>query len=415
MFETLFKYSSVLGRHRGGPFADLRERFLIHCAEQRMAHATLLRVASDLLLVADRIDLNAERQISFPEIEVAADEWFRYQKRRGRVHSPKWSRERFIQTAVAWLRFLERFREAEQQQRPYEPIVQDFASFMRDERGLSEVTIYGRCWHVRKFLDWLNDQNRCFDEVALQDVDKFLGENGKTGWGRVSVATSANALRSFFRHAETRGWCTPGMASGIEGPRIFQQEALPVGPAWEDVQRLIASAGSDEPGDIRDRAILMLFAIYAFRSGEVAGLCIQDVNWEEEIISIARPKQRRIQRYPLVGEVGDTILRYLRQTRPQCGHREIFLTLKAPFRPLSPGALYHVVSTRLSEQGITSLRHGPHCLRHACAGHLVSQGLSLKQIGDHLGHRSAYATRVYAKVDLAGLRQVADFDLGGLV
>jgi len=61
VFETLFKYSSVLGRHRGGPFADLRERFLIHCAEQRMAHATLLRVASDLLLVADRIDLNAEQ------------------------------------------------------------------------------------------------------------------------------------------------------------------------------------------------------------------------------------------------------------------------------------------------------------------------------------------------------------------
>ena len=94
---------------------------------------------------------------------------------------------------------------------------------------------------------------------------------------------------------------------------------------------------------------------------------------------------------------------------------EIFLTLKAPFRPLSPGALYHVVSTRLSELGITALRRGPHALRHACAGHLLSEGLSLKEIGDHLGHRSAYATRVYAKVDLAGLRQVADFDLGGLV
>jgi integrase/recombinase XerD len=58
---------------------------------------------------------------------------------------------------------------------------------------------------------------------------------------------------------------------------------------------------------------------------------------------------------------------------------------------------------------------GPHCLRHACASHLVAAGLSLKEIGDHLGHRSPYATRVYAKVDLAGLRQVADFDLRGLL
>ena len=46
---------------------------------------------------------------------------------------------------------------------------------------------------------------------------------------------------------------------------------------------------------------------------------------------------------------------------------------------------------------------------------LVAEGLSLKEIGDHLGHRSAYATRTYAKVDLAALRQVADFALGDLL
>jgi integrase/recombinase XerD len=40
--------------------------------------------------------------------------------------------------------------------------------------------------------------------------------------------------------------------------------------------------------------------------------------------------------------------------------------------------------------------------------------LSLKEIGDHLGHRSTYATRTYAKIDLVGLQQVAAFDLGGL-
>ena len=415
MFETLFKYPGVLARHRGGPFTDLRERFLIHCADQGLAQATLLHVADELMVIAGRIDLTGECPISLAEIEAAADEWSRYQKRRHRAHCQKWSRERFIQTAVSWLRFLGRFQESEHQQRPYEHIVQDFASFMRNERGLSEVTVGGRCWQVNKFLDWLNSQDRSFDEVVLQDVDAFLAGNGKTGWGRVSVATSANALRSFFRYAEMRGWCTPGMAAGIDGPRIFQQEALPLGPTWEDVKHLIASVDTDKPRDIRDRPILMLFAIYAFRTREVAGLSVHDVNWEKEIISIARPKQRRTQQYPLVNEVGEAILRYLRQVRPRCSCREIFLTLKAPFRPLSPGALYHLVSTRLYQMGITTLRHGPHSLRHACAGHLVSEGLSLKQIGDHLGHRSAYATRVYAKVDLAGLRQVADLDLEGLV
>jgi integrase/recombinase XerD len=44
----------------------------------------------------------------------------------------------------------------------------------------------------------------------------------------------------------------------------------------------------------------------------------------------------------------------------------------------------------------------------------VEAGLSLKEIGDHLGHRGTYATRTYAKVDLVGLCEVAAFELGGL-
>ena len=162
------------------------------------------------------------------------------------------------------------------------------------------------------------------------------------------------------------------------------------------------------------RAILMLLATYGFRSGEVAGLCLEDLNWEREIISISRPKPRRAQEYPLVNQAGEAILRYLQQIRPRCAQREIFLTLKAPFRRLSQGALYRLVSTRLGALGIQVPRRGPHCLRHACAGRLVAEGFSLKEIGDHLGHRSTEATRIYAKVDLVGLREVADFDLGGL-
>lgn len=159
---------------------------------------------------------------------------------------------------------------------------------------------------------------------------------------------------------------------------------------------------------------MMLLATYGFRSGEVSGLCLEDVNWESEIVAVSRPKRRRAQEYPLVTEVGEAILRYLQQVRPRSTRREIFLTLKAPFRRLSQGALYHLVRTRLGALGIHIPRRGPHSLRQACAGRLVAEGFSLKEIGDHLGHRSAEATRIYAKVDLVGLREVANFDLGGL-
>jgi integrase/recombinase XerD len=412
VFETLFKYPGVVARHQEGPCADLRERYLIHCAGQDLAQATLQHIANESLVIASRLNLTGAHPISVAEIETAADEWSRHQQRLQRAGCAKWSRDRFVQTAVSWLQFLGRLQRSvpEAQQPPGAHRVEEFASFMRDERGLSEVTVQIRCWHTNKVLNWLNREGRSVDDVALQDVDRFLAGLGEAGWCRVSVATSAKALRSFFQHAGTRGWASANLAAGIEGPRIFRQEALPVGPHWTDVQRLIASADTDKPRDI-----LMLFSIYGFRSSEVSGLCLEDVNWEKELVSIARPKQRRNQQYPLVEEVGEAMLKYLQHVRPRSSNRVMFLTLKAPFRRLSPGALHHLVSTRLTPLGITAVRRGPHCLRHACAGHLVNAGLSLKQIGDHLGHRSPSATRIYAKVDLAGLRQVADFDLGGLL
>ena len=94
----------------------------------------------------------------------------------------------------------------------------------------------------------------------------------------------------------------------------------------------------------------------------------------------------------------------------------MFLTLRAPFRPLTAAAAWgRSFSRRLHALGVTLPHYGPHALRHACATHLLEQGLSLKEIGDHLGHQSPETTRIYAKVDLAGLRAVGDFDLEGLL
>jgi integrase/recombinase XerD len=414
MFESLFQYPGVAARHREGPSVEARERFLNHGFSQGLARATLLRQARELLVIAERVDLAGGDAIGLPTIEAAANRWAREQHKRQRARSLQWPRQLFIQTATKWMQFLGRFDEHKSNNIPFADRLAEFAAYGREERGLSPATIRNQSWHVEKFLAWLGKQNRSFHDISLVDVDAFLAENGKQRWGRVSVANSAQSLRAFFRYAAVRGWCADTVAAGIDGPCLFQYEGLPVGPSWPEVQQLIASTSGDAARDIRDRAILMLLATYGFRSGEVVGLRLEDVNWDRETISITRPKQRRAEEYPLTHDTGEAILRYLQQVRPRCDRREIFLTLRAPFRSLSAGGLYHVVSARLDVLGIRVPHRGPHSLRHACAGHLVSEGFSLKEIGDHLGHRSAYATRIYAKVDLAGLREVANFDMGGL-
>ena len=120
-------------------------------------------------------------------------------------------------------------------------------------------------------------------------------------------------LRAFFRYAETRGWCRPGLAAAITSPRVFHGETLPAGPSWNDVRRLLADLEGDSRADIRDRAIALLLAVYGLRSSEVRQLTLEDLDWENERITIRCSKpQAHTRVYPLVRTVGDAILRYLK-------------------------------------------------------------------------------------------------------
>ena len=160
--------------------------------------------------------------------------------------------------------------------------------------------------------------------------------------------------------------------------------------------------------------LMIMVAIYGLRASEVARLRLDDIDWEHDRLRVPRAKRREPQIYPLVATLGDALIHYLQSVRRRSPHREVFLTLVSPHGPLSSSGLYDMVSARLKSLNVQCAHHGPHSLRHACAARLVAEGLSLKEIGDHLGHRSSAATRVYAKVDLLGLREVAAFDLGEL-
>jgi integrase len=228
------------------------------------------------------------------------------------------------------------------------------------------------------------------------------------------VCTNATALRAFLRYAATQGACDPRLSAAVRGPRIYDQESLPFAPAWSDVQRILADTLTDRRRDVRDRAILMLLAIYGMRSGEVASLQLDHVDWRKRVIRVFRLKRREPQVYPLIASVAEALARYIDTVRPKSPHREIFLGLQSPQRPLTGGAMHNVVSRRFLALGIRVAHRGPHALRHACATRLIGEGLTLKEIGDHLGHRSTSATSIYAKVNLAALREVGDFDLGDL-
>jgi integrase/recombinase XerD len=290
----------------------------------------------------------------------------------------------------------------------------EFDDYMRNERGLSVATRRGRRSILNRFLGKVVAVGDSLTDLTIRDIDGFLQSLGEQGdHSRVSLQFIAGCLRVFFRYGATRGWCRNGLAEAIHSPRVYSLDTLPGGPSREDVKRLLALTEGDGRADIRDRAILMLLAVYGLRAGEVTQLRLDDFDWKGELLSVSCSKTRRTRIYPLSRPVGDAVLRYITQVRPLTNHREVFLTLLAPIRPVQ--ALWAIVAKRLRHLGVTTPHHGPHALRHACATHLLAEGFSLKQIGDQLGHQDADSTRIYAKVDISGLRKVADVDLGGLL
>ena len=416
MFDQLFVRPTVVMRHCTSPLVEERKTYLAHLTGQGSPRSSVRQTAAYLLVITDLLHLGElpPKKISVTEIELAAKLWATRSETRKNHKPGLCSEERFIFVATSWLEFMGCFECVSDRASGFEPWLKQFDDYMLNERGLSATTRRGRLWVINRFLNTLPTSDVLPINLKIADVDAFLQALGeKDGYSRVSLQMVAGCLRPFVRYGATQGWCDTGLAEAIKSPRVYSLNSLPSGPSWKDVQRLIALTKGDQRTDIRDRPILMLLAIYGLRAGEVRRLRLEDFDWKGELLSVVSSKSGKKRVFPLVRSVGDAVLRYIKEVRPRTIHREVFLTLSAPIRPL--GDVWQIVSKRLRPLDLAIAHYGPHALRHACATHLLAEGQSLKQIGDHLGHCDPDATRIYAKVDIVGLRQVADIDLGGLL
>jgi site-specific recombinase XerD len=415
MFESLFKYPGVLRRHREGPLAAERATYLSGLETIGMARRTILRRASYCLCVAVEIQRwPADRHFDEAEVDALAQAWAAARVTSGRASSSRWPKEHFRFAATDLLQSLGRLHPAP---RPapgqYELELTEFIAAQREGPWLSEKTCQAARWQITRFIDYLEQRGVAMSDLTPIDVDAFF-EHMASRWSRNSLRTSGKMLRAWFRYCETRSWVSSGLAEAILLPRIYRHEGLPLGPTWEAIHRVLTEISGDDPASLRARAIIMLLSVYGVRSGEVRRLCLDDIDWRNDQIHFVRSKSGRKETAPLAAGVGNAIARYLHDGRPKTNSETVFLTLRAPHRPLSTSGLHHVVARRFSRIGTPSRGRGPHGLRHACARHLVASGHSLEVVGDHLGHRSPDATRIYAKVDLTSLRRVAFEDLGGL-
>jgi site-specific recombinase XerD len=287
---------------------------------------------------------------------------------------------------------------------PLERFVGEYRDWLVGERALAEPTVIRYERLARRFMSGRVSNAGELGVAGLNgaDVSAFLLKE----CARVSVGSAKGRvaeLRSLLRFLFLRGYTDMPLGDSVPSVAGWRDTEIPATMPPSDVARLLGCCDRATLGGARNYAIMLLLARLGLRSIEVARMQLEDLDWRAGEL-VVRGKARRHDRLPLPADVGDALAGYL-SLRGKRGSRHVFLTVKAPTRPIRADLVGDVVQRACLHAGIAHV--GAHRLRHTFASELLSHGASLVDISQLLRHSDLATTASYAKVDLGRLRQVA--------
>ena len=290
---------------------------------------------------------------------------------------------------------------------PAARLVSQYEDYLRSERGLAAITVadYGPC--VRRFVEErFGERPPDLGELGPRDVSSFIVRYAHS-MSRSRAKLMVAALRSFLRYLFQSGQLEANLAEAVPSVADWRLSTVPRYLVAEEIDRLLDACDQSTSTGRRDYAILVLLARLGLRAGEVVALELDDIDWRVGEI-VVRGKSLLHDRLPLLPAVGEALATYLRRDRPQVTTRRVFVRRKAPLRGFAGSASVSTIVRRaLVRAGLNPPLKGAHVLRHSLATGMLRGGASMAEIGEILRHRSANATEIYAKVDLAGLSSLA--------
>ncbi|MDE0127329.1 MAG: tyrosine-type recombinase/integrase [Bryobacterales bacterium] len=217
------------------------------------------------------------------------------------------------------------------------------------------------------------------------------------------VSSECTVLRSYLRFLAANGLCRPGLVEAV--PCIARRPAASL-PRYVDksvIEALIASCDTATAIGLRGRAVLLLLARLALRSGDITALRLDDINWEQATLTLGG-KSRRSATLPLPQDAGDALGEYILRARPRCSRAAVFLNSRAPHCGLSSASVRRAMQRAgIDGDGLPVT----HLFRHSRATHLLRDGASPEAVAALLRHQSVETTALYARVDVPMLLEVA--------
>jgi site-specific recombinase XerD len=286
-----------------------------------------------------------------------------------------------------------------------EVLLASFGDWLTSERGLAGETV--RCYRsqAKTFLTALAEPvDETLAGLDAAAVTGFVLDHSAAAASVWSAKAQVTALRALLRFLHIQGLIPAPLVAAVPAVAGWRLSELPRRLPSDQVTALLAAQDLTSPVGLRDHAVLVTLARLGLRGAEIAALRLADVDWRAGEVVI-RGKAGRVEALPLPAGVGEALAGYLTGGRPRCSSPMLFVTARAPFRALTPGAVRAIMGRACARAGLPRL--GAHRLRHTLASDLLRAGSSLTEVGQILRHRNVASTMVYAKVDHIALRTLA--------
>jgi len=203
-------------------------------------------------------------------------------------------------------------------------------------------------------------------------------------------------LRCIFRYLD-RDDLVDAIA-GIHVPRRTRIIPMLTESERKTLQTTIEGKGFSK----RDKALIILGLTSGMRAIDVINLKLSDIHWANETIAFRQSKTGNIVCLPLISSVGNAIVEYITEERPEVRSEYLFLSEIIPHLPLqSHSSCYGIVKRCFEKAGIEKKNRifGMHMLRHNVASTMVRNEVPIETIAAILGHSTPDSTDIYITTD----------------
>lgn len=305
--------------------------------------------------------------------------------------------------------FIRRKRKQREFSEPFEKIFCEFMDF-RKNTGISSRTLESYAIYLERFSQYLFDhQVNCVTEIDVVHIHGFI-QSCAAVYRTSTIYCTSCLLRVLFRYLLDQKMTIRNLALAVPSVQCNKKSKIPSAFRKEEIQRLIECVDRGNPKGKRDYAILLIAIRLGLRASDICGLTFDNFKWESNTIELKQTKTGEPIVLPLLNDVGEAVIDYIKYARPPAETNKVFLRLSAPIGQMKAPTLHSIVTQYINKAGIAipeGKKHGPHALRHSLASALLHNNTPMPVISEILGHTDSQTTSAYLKIDTLHLREYA--------